>query len=240
VSGLRVLVCDDHPVYRDGLSMLLGSLDGIEVVGAAGDGEQVIRAARELQPDVVVMDLQMPGMSGIEATAGLREEHPDLAVLVLAMYEDDESVFAAMQAGARGYLLKGANQSEIARAVTAVASGELILGPSARPPRRCVLQRSPPSGSAGGGSLPPAHHSREPDPRPARGRAQQRPDRRDPLPVAQDRAQQRLEHLRQAPGRRARRGDRPRAERRPRPLTTSSTGRQVPTPLSMVVVAAAL
>ena len=130
MSRLRVLVCDDHPVYRDGLSMLLGSLDGLEVVGAAADGEQVIQAARELQPDVVVMDLQMPGMSGIEATAALREEHPELAVLVLTMYEDDESVFAAMQAGARGYLLKGANQSEIARAVTAVASGELILGPS--------------------------------------------------------------------------------------------------------------
>lgn len=125
-----MLVCDDHPIYRDGLSMLLGSIDGLDVVGVAADGEQAVRAARELRPDVVVMDLHMPGMSGIEATAALREELPDLAVLVLTMYEDDESVFASMQAGARGYLLKGANQSEIARAVTAVASGELILGPS--------------------------------------------------------------------------------------------------------------
>jgi DNA-binding NarL/FixJ family response regulator len=130
VSALRVLVCDDHPVYRDGLSMLLGSIDGLEVVGVAADGTEAVQQAQALRPDVVVMDLQMPGMNGIEATAAVLAEQPDVAVLVLTMYEDDESVFSAMQAGARGYLLKGANQGEIARAVTAVASGELILGPS--------------------------------------------------------------------------------------------------------------
>lgn len=130
MTDVRVLVCDDHPVYRDGLSMLLGSLDGLHVVGVAADGQEAVERARELHPDVVVMDVQMPGMNGIEATAALLAEQPELAVLVLTMYEDDESVFAAMRAGARGYLLKGANQGEIARAVHAVASGELILGPS--------------------------------------------------------------------------------------------------------------
>ena len=130
MTDLRVLVCDDHPVYRDGLSMLLGSLDGLAVVGVAADGREAVERARELRPDVVAMDLQMPGMNGIDATRALLAEQPDLAVLVLTMYEDDESVLAAMQAGARGYLLKGADQGEIARAVHAVASGELILGPS--------------------------------------------------------------------------------------------------------------
>ena len=127
---LRVLVCDDHPVYRDGLSMLLGSLSGIEVVGVAADGRQAVERARELRPDVVVMDLQMPGLNGIDATAAVVADAPDLAVLVLTMYEDDESVFAAMRAGARGYLLKGAGQDDIARAICAVAGGELILGPA--------------------------------------------------------------------------------------------------------------
>ena len=127
---LRVLVCDDHPVYRDGLSMLLSSLDGLEVVGTAADGVEAVRLTGELQPDVVVMDLQMPELNGIEATARMTAEHPHVAVLVLTMYDDDESVFAAMRAGARGYLLKGAAQDVIARAITSVAQGEAIFGPA--------------------------------------------------------------------------------------------------------------
>jgi DNA-binding NarL/FixJ family response regulator len=125
-----VLVCDDHPVYRDGLRMLLDSLDGLEVVGVAADGLEAVEQVAELQPDVVVMDLQMPGLNGIEATARMTAEHPHVAVLVLTMYDDDESVFAAMRAGARGYLLKGAAQDVIARAVRSVASGEAIFGPA--------------------------------------------------------------------------------------------------------------
>ena len=127
---IRVLVCDDHPVYRDGLRMLLGSLDGLEVVGVAADGVEAVQQVSELQPDVVVMDLQMPGLNGIEATARMTAEHPHVAVLVLTMYDDDDSVFAAMRAGARGYLLKGAAQDVIARAVASVASGEAIFGPA--------------------------------------------------------------------------------------------------------------
>ena len=127
---LRVLVCDDHPVYRDGLAMLLSSLDGLEVVGTASDGVEAVRLTGELQPDVVVMDLQMPELNGIEATARMTAEQPHVAVLVLTMYDDDESVFAAMRAGARGYLLKGAAQDVIARAITSVAQGEAIFGPA--------------------------------------------------------------------------------------------------------------
>ena len=127
---VRVLVCDDHPVYRDGLRMLLGSLPGLEVVGVAADGHEAVARAAELQPDVVVMDLQMPGLNGIEATARVTAEHPHVAVLVLTMYDDDDSVFAAMRAGALGYLLKGAAQDVIARAVASVASGEAVFGPA--------------------------------------------------------------------------------------------------------------
>ena len=127
---LRLLVCDDHPVYRDGLAALLGHLPGIQVVGTAADGHEAVARAAELQPDVVVMDLQMPGLHGIEATARITADSPHVAVLVLTMYDDDESVFAAMRAGARGYLLKGAAQHEIARAVSAVAGGEAIFGPA--------------------------------------------------------------------------------------------------------------
>ena len=124
---LRVLVCDDHPVYRDGLAMLLSSLAGLEVVGTASDGVEAVRLAGELDPDVVVMDLQMPELNGIEATARMTAEQPHVAVLVLTMYDDDESVFAAMRAGARGYLLKGADRGEIARAVAGVANGEVVF-----------------------------------------------------------------------------------------------------------------
>jgi DNA-binding NarL/FixJ family response regulator len=127
---IRVLVCDDHPVYRDGLAMLLDSLAGITVVGTAADGIEALERVAATEPDVVVMDVQMPRLNGVEATARLTAEHPHLAVLVLTMYEDDETVFAAMRAGARGYLLKGAAQDKIARAVQAVAGGEAIFGPA--------------------------------------------------------------------------------------------------------------
>jgi DNA-binding NarL/FixJ family response regulator len=127
---LRVLICDDHPVFRNGLRMLLAAQDGIEVVGDASDGREGVRLAADLQPDVVVMDLQMPELNGIEATREIVATSPHVRVLVLTMFEDDDSVFAAMRAGARGYLLKGADQDEIVRAIEAVGSGEAIFGPS--------------------------------------------------------------------------------------------------------------
>jgi DNA-binding NarL/FixJ family response regulator len=129
-EAVRVLLADDHPVYRDGLAALLGSLDGVEVVGTAADGVEAVARARELQPDVVVMDVQMPRLDGIEATRAITADSPHIGVVVLTMAEEDQTLFAAMRAGARGYLLKGANQAEIVRAITAVAQGEAIFGPA--------------------------------------------------------------------------------------------------------------
>lgn len=125
---LRVLVVDDHPVYRDGLAMLLGSVPGLVVVGTAADGAEAVRLAREEQPDVVVMDVQMPVLDGIAATRAITTDSPSVGVVVLTMSEDDETVFSAVRAGARGYLLKGADQEEVVRAITTVAGGGAVFG----------------------------------------------------------------------------------------------------------------
>lgn len=126
---IRVVVVDDHPVVRRGLRSLLETLPGIEVVGEAADGQAAVREVQLVQPDVVLMDVQMPGMDGLQATRQIAVSCPDVAVLVLTMFDDDATVFTAMQAGARGYLLKGADQDEIARALEAVVAGEVIFGP---------------------------------------------------------------------------------------------------------------
>ncbi|WP_228641045.1 response regulator transcription factor [Microtetraspora sp. AC03309] len=126
----RVLLADDHPVYREGLRMMLASTGDVDVVGTAADGDEAVALAVELRPRVVVMDLRMPRLDGVQATERIVAACPETGVLVLTMHEDDESVFAAMLAGARGYLLKGADQTEIMRAITAVASGEVIFGPA--------------------------------------------------------------------------------------------------------------
>lgn len=129
MPDLRIVLVDDHPVYRDGLAMLLASLDGFEVVGTASDGAEAIEVVAATAPDVVVMDVQMPVLDGIEATRRVVAERPGLGVIVLTMSEDDATVFEAMRAGARGYLLKGAGQDDISRAITAVAGGDAIFGP---------------------------------------------------------------------------------------------------------------
>lgn len=125
---VRVVLVDDHPVYREGLSMLLESMHGVDVVATAADGEEAKTAVDDGEPDVVVMDVQMPRLDGIAATRDIVARHPHLAVVVLTMSEDDETVFAAMRAGARGYLVKGASQHEILHAIRAVARGELVFG----------------------------------------------------------------------------------------------------------------
>ncbi|MEV6301499.1 response regulator transcription factor [Actinoplanes sp. NPDC051861] len=125
---IRVLVADDHPIFRDGLAMLLATVDGLEVVGTAADGAEAVAAGIRLLPDVVVMDVQMPRLNGVEATRKLAGEAPGVGILVLTMSEDDGTVFAAIRAGARGYLVKGAEQDEIVRAITTVAAGGAVFG----------------------------------------------------------------------------------------------------------------
>lgn len=125
----RIIVVDDHPMMRQGLRALVASVPDLEVVGEAGDGDAACREARLVRPDVVVMDLNMPGTNGIEATRAIVAAVPQTKVLVLTMFEDNESVFAAMRAGASGYLVKGAGQGEILRAIRSVAGGEAIFGP---------------------------------------------------------------------------------------------------------------
>lgn len=126
---IRVVVADDHPAFRSGLRFMLMSTDGVEVVGEAATGAEAVVVVAIEQPDVVVMDLNMPVLGGVAATRQIVADSPHVAILVLTMLEDDESVFAAMRSGARGYLLKGAAQDEIERAVRAVAGGEAIFGP---------------------------------------------------------------------------------------------------------------
>jgi DNA-binding NarL/FixJ family response regulator len=129
VRRLRVVVADDHPVVRDGLAALLKFMPDMTVVATVADGRAAVRAAVVHRPDVVVMDIQMPGINGVEATAEIGRVAPEVAILVLTMFDDDESVFAAMRAGAAGYVLKGAEQDQILRAIRAVAAGEAIFGP---------------------------------------------------------------------------------------------------------------
>ncbi|WP_026550302.1 response regulator transcription factor [Arthrobacter sp. Br18] len=124
---MRVLVADDHPVVRSGLASLLQSIPGMTVVGQAGTGREAVREAALARPDVVVMDLRMPQLDGVQATREILRQHPAAAVLVLTMFDEDGLIAEALDAGARGYLLKGAEQEEIERAIRAVAAGEVIL-----------------------------------------------------------------------------------------------------------------
>ena len=127
---VRVLIADDHPLFRNGMRALLAADPATEVVGEAATGEEVVTLANALQPDVILMDLKMPGPDGIEATRRILQTDPHIHILIVTMYEDDQSVFTAMRAGARGYLLKGAAPEEVLRAITAVAHGEAIFSPA--------------------------------------------------------------------------------------------------------------
>jgi DNA-binding NarL/FixJ family response regulator len=127
---IRILIADDHPLVRQGLKAALAPVPEMEIVAEAATGQAAIREAVLHQPDVIVMDLQMPDLNGIDATRQLARALPSAAVLVLTMFDDDDWVFAAMRAGARGYVLKGAEQQEITRAIMAVAAGEAIFGPA--------------------------------------------------------------------------------------------------------------
>ena len=126
----RIVIADDHPVFRYGLRALLGADPEMELVGEASSGEDAIAQALALQPDVILMDLNMPGVNGIEATRQILCDSPHIGVLVVTMFEDNDSVFAAMRAGARGYVLKGVDGAEMLRAIRAVANGEAIFSPA--------------------------------------------------------------------------------------------------------------
>jgi DNA-binding NarL/FixJ family response regulator len=128
MDRIRILVADDHVEFREGLRRLLNSTPDTEVVGDAATGDATIELAARLQPDVILMDIQMPGINGIEATRRIINTSPHIYILMLTMFEDDDSVFASIEAGARGYLLKGADKAEILRAIRAVESGEAIFG----------------------------------------------------------------------------------------------------------------
>jgi DNA-binding NarL/FixJ family response regulator len=130
MSTIRVLIADDHAFFRKGLRGLLRLLPEVEVVGEAASGVEAVAQTTALQPDIILMDVQMPDLNGVDATRQVLEMSPHIGVLMLTMFEDDDSVFAAMRVGARGYLLKGADREEIARALHAVRGGEAIFSPA--------------------------------------------------------------------------------------------------------------
>jgi DNA-binding NarL/FixJ family response regulator len=126
---VRVLIADDHPLFREGMRGRLDRVADIEVVGEAASGDEAVELARKLEPDVILMDIKMPGKNGIEATREILRAGPEIGVVVLTMFEDDDSVFAAMRAGAKGYLLKDSGGEGVVYAIRAVASGEAVFGP---------------------------------------------------------------------------------------------------------------
>ena len=149
MEPIRILIADDHPLFRDGLRVLLESVPDMQVIGEATTGNEVMAQAISLQPDLILMDIKMPGTNGIEATRRILQTSPHIRILILTMFEDDESVFAAIRAGARGYLLKGAVHEETLRAIRAVASGEAIFGPAIAERLMYYFSSSRPAGTSG-------------------------------------------------------------------------------------------
>ena len=144
----RVLIVDDHPLVRQGLRAVLDSAEDLIVVGEAVDGEEAVRLAAELAPDVVLMDLQLPGLHGVDATREILTDRPGTAILVLTMFEDDDMVFAAVSAGALGYLLKGADGADIVAAVRAASTGQAVFGAALAARMRSWFTAAPRSGTA--------------------------------------------------------------------------------------------
>ncbi|HEX7169973.1 MAG TPA: response regulator transcription factor, partial [Rubrobacter sp.] len=130
LETLRILIAEDHPLFRKGMVFLLSSVPEFEVVGEATTGEEAVTRAAELRPDVILMDLQMPEVNGIEATKRIMQDSPSVRILVVTLFEDDDSVFAALRAGARGYVLKDADEEEMILSIRAVSRGEAIFSPA--------------------------------------------------------------------------------------------------------------
>ena len=148
-EAIRVLIADDQRVVRDGLSMLVALIDGVEVVGTASDGAEAVQLAAAYRPDVIMMDLRMPGTDGISATADLRERQPATRVLVLTTYADEDAILPALRAGARGYLTKDASAEQIEAAIRAVHAGQTYLDPAVQE-RLVAAVVSQPAGAASG------------------------------------------------------------------------------------------
>jgi DNA-binding NarL/FixJ family response regulator len=130
MAAIRILIADDHRLFREGVKALLATTEEISILGEAEDGAAAVDACRLLQPDIILMDINMPGLNGIQATHQILAEHPQVGIIMLTMVEDDASVFAAMRAGARGYLLKGASPDEMVSVIRAVAQGQALFGPA--------------------------------------------------------------------------------------------------------------
>jgi len=130
MKPIRVLIADDHALFREGVNAILKSVPDIEIVGEAGTGQEALTLASELTPDVILMDIQMPDLNGVEATQRILKTQPDTGIIIVTMLEDDDSLFSAMRAGARGYVLKGADKAEMLKSIRAVAEGEALFGPT--------------------------------------------------------------------------------------------------------------
>ena len=193
MDSLSILIAEYNPLYRKGMIPLLQSVPEFEVVGEASTGEEAGSRAAQLQPDVILMDLQMPEVNGIEATRRILQESPNVRVLVVTLFEDDDSVFMALRAGARGYVLKDADEEEMVLSIRVVGRGEAIFSPAVATP-----------------GLPNPDRPRTRDPQPHHPGTPQPLDRQTSLLEHKDRRQLRLEHLHQAAGRRPGAGHHPR------------------------------
>jgi DNA-binding NarL/FixJ family response regulator len=147
LDTLRILVAEDHPLFRKGMISLLSSVPEFEVIGEAATGEEAVVRAAQLQPDVILMDLQMPQVNGIEATRRILQESPSVRILVVTLFEDEDSVFMALRAGARGYVLKDADEEEVVHAIRAVGKGEAIFSPNVATRVLAYFAASPPGGA---------------------------------------------------------------------------------------------
>ena len=130
MTRIKLMIADDHRLFREGIKALLALTDDIEIVGEADDGESTLKRCEELQPDIILMDINMPGLNGIRATEQILQKQPETRIIMLTMLEDDASVFNAMRVGARGYLLKGADPQEVLSVIRAVAEGQALFGPA--------------------------------------------------------------------------------------------------------------
>src|SRR5918998_446944 len=148
MDTLRILVAEDHPLFRKGVISLLSSVPDFEVVGEATTGEEAVVRAEQLQPDVVLMDLQMPEVNGIEATRRILQESPSIRVLVVTLFEDEDSVFMALRAGARGYVLKDADEEEMVHAFRKMGKGEAIFSPDVATRALVFLAFATPKGAS--------------------------------------------------------------------------------------------